>query len=222
MVLKVKTREANRLRMEVLIGGWIRENKGVNIPGVELKYPKITAEDKRNLQFAIKHKVDFIAQSFVCSAQDIIVLKEFIGDKLPGCKIVAKIENHQGIRNINEIMEVSDGIMIARGDMGVCLPIYQLPVIQKVIIRKCNQQKKFVVTATQMLESMVERIRPTRAEVTDIANAILDGTNYLMLSGETAIGKHPVQAVEMMNNIIRYTEESSFVSKRRVIRMSTF
>jgi pyruvate kinase len=122
--------------------------------------------------------------------------------------LIAKIENRQGIKNIDEIMEVSDGIMIARGDMGVSLPIYEVPIMQKMIIKKCNKRKKFVITATQMLESMTEHLRPTRAEVSDVANAILDGSDYVMLSGETAAGKHPIEAVQMMSDIIRFTEKS--------------
>ena len=123
-------------------------------------------------------------------------------------KIIAKIENSEGIRNIDSIIKEADGIMIARGDMGVSLPIYQVPIIQKMIIKKCNKAKKFVITATQMLETMTENKRPTRAEVSDVANAIMDGSDYLMLSGETAIGAHPVDSVDMMNQIIKFTEQS--------------
>ena len=216
LALKVRARESKRLKAEVVVGGWIRENKGVNIPGVELEFSEITHKDKQDLEFGIKHKVDYIAQSFVRRAKDIVILRDLINTRLPDCRIIAKIENHQGIRNIDEIIDVSDGVMIARGDMGVSMPIHQLPIIQKVIIKKCNQKKKLVITATQMLESMVEDIRPTRAEVTDIANAVLDGTDCVMLSAETAVGKYPVKAVEMMNSVIRYTESSDFMSKRQV------
>jgi pyruvate kinase len=150
--------------------------------------------------------VDFIAQSFVRGKKDILSFRDSIKDRRPDCKIIAKIENRQGIKNIDEIIAVSDGIMVARGDMGVSLPIYEIAVIQKMIIRKCNRMKKFVITATQMLESMTENLRPTRAEVTDVANALLDGSDYLMLSAETAAGKHPVESVNMMNQIIKFTE----------------
>ncbi len=214
IVLRVRARESKRLKLEVIVGGWIRENKGLNIPGVQLRFPGITPKDKQDLQFGIEHKVDYIAQSFVCSAKDIAILRNLVKEKLPGCKIIAKIENRRGISNIDEIIDISDGIMIARGDMGVSLPIYQLPVIQKLIIRKCNRRKRFVITATQMLENMVKYIRPTRAEVTDIANAILDGSDYLMLSAETAVGQHPVRAVRMMNDIIKYTEGSRFYTEK--------
>ena len=135
-----------------------------------------------------------------------MIFRDSVKDRCPDCKIIAKIENKQGIKNIDEIIAVSDGIMIARGDMGVSMPIYEIAVMQKMIIRKCNLKKKFVITATQMLESMTENIRPTRAEVTDVANAIIDGSDYVMLSAESAAGKHPVESVAMMDSIIKYTE----------------
>ncbi|MFH1577969.1 MAG: pyruvate kinase [Candidatus Omnitrophota bacterium] len=214
IVLKVKAKESKRLKLEVIVGGWVKENKGLNMPGVQLSFSRITPKDKQDLRFAIENKVDYIAQSFVCSAKDVIIVRNLVKEKLPDCKIIAKIENRRGIKNIDQIIDVADGIIIARGDMGVSLPIYQLPIIQKQIIKKCNQKKKFVVTATQMLENMVENVRPTRAEVTDIANAILDGTNYLMLSAETAVGQHPSKAVKTMNDIIKYTEDSHFYNNR--------
>jgi len=133
---------------------------------------------------------------------------EMAGDARRNCKIVAKIEDREGIKNIDEIIEKADGVMIARGDMGISLPIYEIPMIQKMIIRKCNKRRRFVITATQMLESMTEHIMPTRAEVTDVANAILDGSDFVMLSGETAIGRYPVETVHMMNRIIAFTERS--------------
>ncbi|MFH0877615.1 MAG: pyruvate kinase, partial [Candidatus Omnitrophota bacterium] len=133
------------------------------------------------------------------------------------CKVVAKIENREGIRNIEKILDVSDGVMIARGDMGISVPLEEVPMIQKEIIRRCNQKKKFVITATQMLESMTEHRLPTRAEVTDVANAVLDGTDYAMLSAETAVGSHPVEAVNMMNKIIRFTEQWQKHSFSRVL-----
>jgi pyruvate kinase len=133
---------------------------------------------------------------------------------LPHCKIIAKIENREGIRNIDEIIEVSDGIMIARGDMGISIPVYEIPIVQKEIIAKCNKKRKLVITATQMLESMVEQKIPYRSEVTDVANAILDGTDFVMLSAETAAGKYPVEAARMMNQIIKFTEESKIYKYR--------
>ncbi|MDP2940068.1 MAG: pyruvate kinase [Candidatus Omnitrophota bacterium] len=206
--LKVLAVGKNNLKTEVIVGGPLKENKGINIPQAHLNFLGITVKDKMDLIFGIKHKVNFIAQSFVRNKKDILDIREIIQNKLPNCKIIAKIENREGIKNIDEIINASDMIMIARGDMGVSLPIYEIPILQKEIIRKCNQKKKPVITATQMLENMVEHTRPTRAEVADCANAILDGTDFVMLSAETAVGKYPVEAVSMMNEIIKFTEQS--------------
>jgi len=208
IALIVKSRTSRYLKAEVSTPGFLKENKGVNIPNIALKFKGLTDKDRTDIQFGIKNKVDYIAQSFVRDRNDIIQIRDLVKPPLPDCQIVAKIENLQGIKNIDEIIDVSDGIMIARGDMGISIPIYQIPVVQKRIIRKCNQRKKFVITATQMLESMAENLRPTRAEVTDVANAVLDGTDLVMLSAETAVGKHPVEAVKMMNQILKFTENS--------------
>jgi len=208
IALIVKSRTKKYLKAEVIIPGSLKENKGINIPDVSLRFKGLTDKDRIDIQFGIKNKVDYIAQSFVRNKNDIIQIKDLVKPNLPNCKIVAKIENRQGIKNIDEIIDVSDGIMIARGDMGVSIPIYEIPVVQKLIIKKCNQAKKFVITATQMLESMVENLRPARAEVTDVANAVLDGSDFVMLSAETAIGQHPVEAVKMMNQILKFTETS--------------
>jgi len=207
--LLVRSRTKKYLKTEVVIPGLLKENKGINIPGVALQFKGLTKKDRNDIEFGIKNGVDYIAQSFVRNRKDIIQIKELVNPRLPYCQIVAKIENYQGISNIDEIIDVSDGIMIARGDMGVSIPIYQIPIVQKMIIKKCNQAKKFVITATQMLESMVENLRPTRAEVTDVANAVLDGSDSVMLSAETAIGRHPVEAVKMMNQILKFTEGNS-------------
>jgi len=206
IALKVKSRSKGCLQTEVIIPGVLKEHKGINIPDIKLRFSGLTDKDKKDIEFSVKNKVDYIAQSFVRNKKDILSFRDFVKDRLPNCKIIAKIENREGIKNIDEIIAVSDGIMIARGDMGVSLPIYEIAVIQKMIIRKCNRMKKFVITATQMLESMTENLRPTRSEVTDIANALLDGSDYLMLSAETAAGKHPVESVNMMNQIIKFTE----------------
>jgi len=208
--LKIKRVEKNKIKAEVLSGGKLLENKGINIPGVDLEFPSLTEKDKEDLNFCIENKIDFIAQSFVRSKSDILKIKSRFFSKLPECKIIAKIENQRSLRNLESIIEVSEGIMIARGDLGICIPIYQIPIVQKTIIKKCKEKNKFVITATQMLESMKENIRPTRAEVTDVANAILDGTDFVMLSAETAVGKYPVESVKMMNQIIDFTEKSSF------------
>jgi pyruvate kinase len=206
IALEIKGSTRNRIRAEVAVPGVLRPKKGVNIPDVDLSFEGLTEKDKKDLRFAVEHKVDFIAQSFVRDKDDILSVRDFIGDGKRRIKLVAKIENRQGIANLDEILDVSEGIMIARGDMGVSLPIYQIPVLQKMIIRKCLERKRFVITATQMLESMTEHLRPTRAEVSDVANAVIDGSDYLMLSGETAVGKHPVEAVRMMKQVIDFTE----------------
>jgi len=208
IVLKVKRSSGEYLEAEVMEGGILKERKGVNIPGAELPFSAMTEKDKRDIGFGIEQKVDYIAQSFVRTKKDVEAVKNMTGDELPGCKIIAKIESRQAIKNIDEIIDASDGIMIARGDMGIAVPIYQIPIIQKLIIRKCNRKKKFVITATQMLEHMTESKIPTRAEVTDVANSILDGTDFVMLSAETAAGQYPVESVKMMNSIIKYTEEN--------------
>jgi len=208
ITLKIKGRRRHCLKAEVITPGIVKEDKGINIPDVSLSFKKLTEKDKRDLQFGIENKVDFIAQSFVRNKNDVINVRDFIERRNFKCRIIAKIENRQGIQNIDEILDVCDGIMIARGDMGVSLPIYKIPILQKMIIKKCNQSKKIVITATQMLESMTEHTRPTRAEVSDVANAILDGSGYLMLSAETAVGKYPVETVKMMNDVIKFTELS--------------
>jgi len=206
IALKAKGGTGDRVKAEVVVPGVLKENKGVNMPEVDLSFKGLTEKDKKDLRFGVESRVDFVAQSFVRGKDDILSVRDFIGDD-GQMGIVAKIENRQGIANLDEILDVSDGIMIARGDMGVSLPIYEIPVLQKMIVRKCIERKRFVITATQMLESMTEHVRPTRAEVSDVANAVLDGSHYLMLSGETAVGKHPVEAVQMMKQIIRFTEQ---------------
>jgi len=203
--LEVVGRAKNRLKAKVIVGGLLKEHKGVNIPSARLEFGGISRKDIEDTFFCKKHGVEYIAQSFVRTKNDILDVRKLLE---PGsrCQVIAKIENREGIKNIDEIIKVSDGIMIARGDMGVSLPIYEIPIIQKMIIKKCNRAGKFVITATQMLESMAENLRPTRAEVTDVANAIIDGTDFVMLSAESAVGKHPVEAVVMMNDIIKFTE----------------
>ncbi len=204
--LRVTGYKEKGLRLEAIHGGILKQRKGVNIPQLKLKNDIMTSKDKLDLQFGIKNKVDFIAQSFVRNRADIERVVEIVRAKLPVCKVIAKIENKEGVDNIDEIIDACDGIMIARGDLGVTLPIYEIPIIQKYLIRKCNRKKKIVVTATQMLESMIENTRPSRAEVSDIANAILDGTDCVMLSGETAVGKHPEKSIKLMAQVIDFTE----------------
>lgn len=213
IALLVKSQTKGRLKAEVIIPGIIKENKGINIPGIKLKFKGLTHKDRMDIHFGIKNKVEYIAQSFVRNKEDILGVRDLIKFHHKDCKIIAKIENREGLNNIDEIISAADGIMVARGDMGVSMPIYEIPIIQKQIIKKCNRLKRPVITATQMLESMTEHLRPSRAEVTDVANAILDGTDFVMLSAETAVGKYPVETIKLMNQIIKFTE-----SNRRSIK----
>jgi len=208
LILRVKDSSATSLKAVVVEGGILKERKGINMPGADLAFGAMTDKDKRDLRFGIEHQVDFVALSFVRDAADVREVAEMVKPRLPRCGIVPKIENRQAIGNIDSIIDAADGIMIARGDMGVAIPIYEVPIVQKRIIRKCNAAGKFVITATQMLEHMTEHSRPTRAEVADVANAILDGTDYVMLSAETAAGKFPSESVAMMNEIIKFTEKA--------------
>ncbi len=211
IALKVETRDKKNLKTRVIVGGKIKEHKGINIPGVRLDVTGLTRKDKEDIRFCIDHKVDYIAQSFVRNKRDILDLRAHLKSHPHICGVIAKIESWEGIRNIDEIISVCDGIMVARGDMGISIPVYEVPYVQKKIIKKCNKAKKFVITATQMLESMTEHPIPTRAEVCDVANAILDGTDYVMLSAESAAGLYPIQCVEMMNQIIKFTEKNPSV-----------
>lgn len=209
IVLTVLSSSKSRILAKVIIGGILKEHKGVNIPAVKLKFQGLTDKDKSDISFGIRNGVDYIAQSFVRSKLDMIRIRNELKKASFQCGLIAKIENREGIKNIDEIIEISDGIMIARGDMGISIPIYEVPLVQKEIIRKCNLSGKFVITATQMLESMTENFTPTRAEVTDVANAVIDGTDYVMLSAESAVGRYPVETVKMMNRIIRFTENEA-------------
>jgi pyruvate kinase len=208
LILKVKSASEKSIKATVVEGGILKERKGINIPGAKLEFSSITKKDRKDIQFGIEHGVDFVSLSFVRNKKDVLDVAGLVKPVLPECKIVAKIENREAINNIDSIIKAADGIMIARGDMGVSLPIYEVPIIQKRIIKKCNAAGKFVITATQMLEHMTEHSRPTRAEVTDVANAIIDGTDYVMLSAETAVGKYPSESVGMMNEIIKFTEQN--------------
>ncbi len=209
LILRAKEVSKMSIKAVVVEGGILKERKGINMPGAALEFAGITEKDKVDIRFGIEQEVDYVALSFVRNAADIQEAAELIKPERPKCRIVAKVESREAIKNIDEIIEAADGIMIARGDMGVAIPIYEVPIVQKRIIRKCNAARKFVITATQMLEHMTEHSRPTRAEVTDVANAILDGTNFVMLSGETAAGKYPFESVQMMNEIIKFTEANA-------------
>ncbi|MFH1857250.1 MAG: pyruvate kinase [Candidatus Omnitrophota bacterium] len=206
IVLEVKRIEKKRLEARVITGGLLKENKGINIPAARLDFPAITEKDKRDVKVAIEKKLDYVAQSFVNSAGDLRLLRNILKPRHAECKIFAKIESRIALENIDEIIAEADGIIVARGDLGICIPIYKVPVVQKEIVKKCLLKGKPVVVATQMLESMTTENLPTRAEVSDTANAILDGASHLLLSGETAVGRHPDKVVDMMNKIIKNTE----------------
>lgn len=200
--LKVTAIKGSKVICKVVTGGKLSNHKSINIPNVEIPMPYLNDVDKSDLLFGIEHNVEYIAASFVRCADDLKKLRKFLKDNGgQDIKVISKIENGQGINNFDEILELSDGIMVARGDMGVEINFEKIPAIQKMMIEKCNRQGKIVVTATQMLESMTENPRPTRAEVSDVANAIYDGTTVIMLSGESAAGRHPVEAVRTMANI---------------------
>ena len=195
-------------------GGPISNNKGVNVPGAVLSMPYISEVDRRDIMFGCDMGYDFLAASFVRCKEDILEVRKILKDCESNMKVIAKIENMQGIRNLEEILEVSDGIMVARGDMGVEIPMEEVPVVQKQMIKLAESKGKHVITATQMLESMINNPRPTRAETTDIANAIYDGTTAIMLSGESAAGKYPVEAVKTMARIAQRTEQDIDYNKR--------
>ncbi len=213
--LKCKKVNGNEIACDIIHGGTVSNNKGVNVPGIKLSMPYISERDMADLEFGAKMQFDFIAASFVRTAADIMYLRNItksLGWYNP--RIIAKIENIDGVNNIDEILEVADGIMIARGDMGVEIPFEQIPAIQKELIHKAYNAGKQVITATQMLESMMTNPRPTRAEITDVANAIYDGTSAIMLSGETAAGKYPIETVKTMSLIARTTEEDiNYISR---------
>ena len=206
--LEVKAIKETDIVCDILNGGELGEKKGVNVPYVKVNLPGITEQDKKDIIFGIEQKFDFIAASFVRSAEVIREIRKLLNDN--GGKdigIIAKIENAEGVENIDSIIEASDGIMVARGDLGVEIPAEEVPYLQKLIIQKCNDNYKPVITATQMLDSMIRNPRPTRAEVGDVANAVYDGTDAVMLSGETAQGKYPVEALKMMVHIVESTEQ---------------
>lgn len=208
IAMEVTELRRNEIVCRVTDGGLLTNKKGVNVPDISLNMPYLSPADMQDLEFGASHDFDFIAASFVRTAGDVIYLRNFcqaLGWN--DVRIIAKIENMEGVNNIDAIIEEADGIMVARGDMGVEIPFERIPAIQKMIIRKVYSAGKVVVTATQMLESMITNPRPTRAEITDVANAIYDGTSAIMLSGETAMGAHPVEAVQTMASIAATTEE---------------
>lgn len=204
--LKVEAIADNEVRCRAISGAKLKPRMGVTIPGVSLSGPFLTEEDKRHLLFGIEHQVDLVALSFVSRANDVAEVREFLREKGKTIPLISKIERRQALDNFADILSLSDGIMVARGDLGLEIPLPEIPVVQKEIIRKCNHSGKPVITATQMLESMVHSPSPTRAEVTDVANAVLDGSDAIMLSAETSIGKYPIMATEMMRRIAEEAE----------------
>ena len=196
---------------QVVRGGRISNHKGINVPNVHLDMPFLSEQDQSDILFGIENDVDFIAASFVRCKEDVIALRKFVDyHGARDLRIIAKIENIEGVNNFDEILRYADGIMVARGDMGVELSFERLPGLQKRFIKKCYQSGKMVITATQMLESMISHANPTRAEITDVANAVFDGTSAVMLSGETAMGKYPALAVEVMSRIVTQAENDAF------------
>ena len=204
-------------------GGILKPKKGMNLPGMNLSTPSVTEKDFRDLEFALQYRVDYIALSFVRKASDIMHLKNWLKDKNLNKPIIAKIEKKEAVDNFDEILDAADGIMVARGDLGVEMQPQDVPIIQKTIIKKCNAVGKLVITATQMLESMIHNPIPTRAEASDVANAVLDGSDVVMLSGETSVGKFPIQSVKIMNDIVKkacehipYKQEIEFAIPKTV------
>ncbi len=205
--LKVIAIHGDEVEAEVVHGGLLKSNKGMNLPGTSLSTPALTEKDKRDLAFGVANGVDYVALSFVRQAADVVQCKELIRSLGASTPVIAKIEKREAVDDLPEILDVTDGVMVARGDLGVELSTEEVPTLQKRIIEMANGAGKVVITATQMLESMIENARPTRAEASDVANAILDGTDAVMLSAETASGAHPVEAVETMARIAVHTEE---------------
>jgi pyruvate kinase len=207
--LKVLAIRGNEIDCYISNGGPIKSKKGVNVPGVRIKLPGITEKDKKDIVFGIEQGVDFIAASFVRKASDVIEIRELLEiHQASQIQIISKIENQEGVDNLDEILKVSDGLMVARGDLGVEIPAENVPIVQKQMIKKCNNVSKPVITATMMLDSMQRNPRPTRAEASDVANAVFDGTDAVMLSGETAAGKYPMESIVTMSRIAERAEEA--------------
>ena len=215
--LEVLRINAAEVHCRVKVGGLLKDRKGINLPGVKVSAPAMTEKDFADLEFAVTQKLDWVALSFVRTAAEVSQLKQLLSERNSAIKVIAKIEKPEAVENFSTILEVTDGVMVARGDLGVEVPSEQVPLIQKRIIRECNQQGKPVITATQMLESMIAHPRPTRAETSDVANAILDGTDAVMLSGETAAGLYPIAAVKVMDRVARDVEKEPNLKSRHYL-----
>lgn len=204
----ISTDGSKEIKAKVINGGLLKSKKGVNLPNTKISMPSLTEKDREDLQFALEHNVDWIALSFVRSGRDIIELKHLISQSKAKSKVIAKIEKPEALEDIDAIIAESDALMVARGDLGVEIPYQNVPLIQKMLITKCRQNAKPIIVATQMMESMIENITPSRAEVNDVANAVLDGADAVMLSGETSVGNYPVEVIKTMTNIV--TEMETF------------
>lgn len=206
----VETNLVDEVICEIVHGGILTSRKGVNLPNTKVSIPSLTIEDRKNLDFVLENDVEWIGLSFVRNAEDIIELKDVIKERGKTARVIAKIEKPEAIANIDEIIAVSDGIMVARGDLGVEMPMEEVPLLQKMIVQKCRAASKPVIVATQMLESMITTPRPTRAEVNDVANSVLDGADAVMLSGETSVGEFPLIVIETMQKIIQNIEQNNY------------
>lgn len=213
LCFSVKDKVNNKLKCEAENQGKIKNKKSINIPGVEINLPALNKKDKKYIRFAIDNKLEFIAHSFVRNANDLIEIQKLLDENKSDIKLIAKIENQAGVDNIDEILDHAYGVMVARGDLGIEIPAEKIPSIQSFLIKKCRERKKAVIIATQMLHSMIDNPRPTRAEVTDIANAVYRETDAIMLSGETAYGKYPLEAVKMMTKIAVEVESTKEYTK---------
>lgn len=208
IALEVLKKSKGSLTASVVEGGVLRERKGVNLPNMKVSAPFFTEKDRKDLEFGITMNVDYVALSFVRSVNDILAVKKWLAKKEISMPLIAKIEKGEAIKDIDRILDEVDGLMVARGDLGVEVPLEEVPMFQKMLIEKANRKGRLVITATQMLESMTQHMRPTRAETTDVANAVIDGTDALMLSAETSAGKYPFESVKVMDRIITFTENS--------------
>ena len=206
----IETNFVDEVQCEIVHGGILTSRKGVNLPNTKVSIPSLTIEDRKNLEFVLENDVEWIGLSFVRNAEDIIELKNIIAERGKTARVIAKIEKPEAIANIDEIIAVSDGIMVARGDLGVEMPMEEVPLLQKMIVQKCRAASKPVIVATQMLESMITTPRPTRAEVNDVANSVLDGADAVMLSGETSVGEFPLIVIETMQKIIQNIEQNNY------------